>query len=190
MNEATVLTDGARPAVRLERQLAYPPPVVWQALTDREQLRSWFPCDVVVDGGRWEVGATISFVFPPEVIDMTLAGEVLVVDEPNTLAYTWGEETLRFELSAKDGGTLLVLVDVHGACPVSDRLVTDVFGQLGPHRAGLDQRDPNAVLLQLLAQRLRPAAQPPLRGAVDRRRRSRLAAGHAADVDEVAAAIA
>jgi uncharacterized protein YndB with AHSA1/START domain len=84
---------------------------VWRALTDREQLRSWFPCDVVVAGGQWEVGAALTFPFPSEVIDMTLTGEVLAVDEPNALAFTWGEETLRFELSAAGGGTHLVLVD-------------------------------------------------------------------------------
>jgi uncharacterized protein YndB with AHSA1/START domain len=84
---------------------------VWQALTERAQLRSWFPSDVVVEGGRWEVGAAITFPFPPEVIDMTLTGEVLAVDEPNALAFTWGEEVLRFELFAQDGGTRLVLVD-------------------------------------------------------------------------------
>jgi uncharacterized protein YndB with AHSA1/START domain len=111
MNNGTLLTDGTRPAVRLERHLADPPSVVWQALTEREQLRAWFPCDVVVAGGRWEVGAAIEFLFPPEMIDMTLPGEVLVVDEPNTLAFTWGEEILRFALTAKDGGTDLVLVD-------------------------------------------------------------------------------
>jgi hypothetical protein len=66
---------------------------------------------VIVDGGRWDVGATITFPFPPEVIDMTLTGEVLEVDEPNLLAFTWGEDTLRFELSPEEGGTRLVLVD-------------------------------------------------------------------------------
>jgi uncharacterized protein YndB with AHSA1/START domain len=111
MNDATLVHDDARPAVRLERQLPDPPPVVWQALTDREQLRSWFPCDVIVEGGRWEVGATIAFPFPPEVIDMTLTGEVLEVDRPNALAFSWGEETLRFELTSRDEGTRLVLVD-------------------------------------------------------------------------------
>ena len=75
------------------------PPVVWQAITDRAQLKEWFPCDVIVEGGRWEVGAAISFPFPPEVIDMTLTGTVLAVDEPKLLSYTWGEdEMLRFEL--------------------------------------------------------------------------------------------
>jgi uncharacterized protein YndB with AHSA1/START domain len=112
MTNATLVTDDAkRPAVRLERHLADPPPVVWQALTDREQLRSWFPCDVVVSGGRWEPGAAIEFPFPPEVIDMTLTGQVLEVDEPKRLAFTWGEETLRFELTPEDGGTRLVLID-------------------------------------------------------------------------------
>jgi uncharacterized protein YndB with AHSA1/START domain len=109
-NPATLLTDGARPAVRLERHLPDPPPIVWQALTDREQLRSWFPCEVIVADGRWKVGATIAFPFPPEM-NMTLTGEVLIVDEPVVLAFTWGEETLRFELSPHGGGTRLVLID-------------------------------------------------------------------------------
>jgi uncharacterized protein YndB with AHSA1/START domain len=111
MTDATLLTDRPRPAVRLERHLSDPPDVVWRALTEREQLRSWFPCDVIVSGGRWEVGVAITFPFPPEVMDRTLTGEVLEVDEPNVLAYTWGEDTLRFELSAEGDGTRLVLID-------------------------------------------------------------------------------
>jgi uncharacterized protein YndB with AHSA1/START domain len=109
MTDATLLTDRARPAVRFERQLADPPQVVWRALTEREQLRFWFPCDVIVSGGRWEVGAAITF--PHLRRDITLTGEVLEVDEPNVLAFTWGEDTLRFELSAEDDGTRLVLID-------------------------------------------------------------------------------
>lgn len=111
MNDATLLTDGARPSIRLERLLPDAPATVWRALTDRDELRSWFPSDVLVEGGRWVVGAVISFPFPPEVIDMTLTGEVLAVDEPHLLAFTWGEETLRFELSPVADGTRLVLID-------------------------------------------------------------------------------
>lgn len=111
MNDATLITDRARPAVRLERRLPDPPPIVWLALTDREQLRSWFPCDVMVEGGLWEVGAAITFPFPSEVIDMTLTGEVLEVDEPSVLTFSWGDEVLRFELTPQDRGTLLVLID-------------------------------------------------------------------------------
>ena len=111
MTDATLLTDHARPALRFERHLPDPPDVVWRALTEREQLRAWFPCDVIVSGGRWELGAAISFPFPPGVMDMTLTGEVLEVDEPSVLAFTWGEDALRFELSAEGNGTRLVLID-------------------------------------------------------------------------------
>lgn len=111
MTDATLRTDGTRPAVRLERHLADPPPVVWRALTDRDELRAWFPCDVVVAGGRWELGVSITFRFPPEVIDMTLTGTVLAVDEPRALSFSWGEEVLRFELTPEDGGTRLVLIN-------------------------------------------------------------------------------
>jgi uncharacterized protein YndB with AHSA1/START domain len=111
MTDATLITDQERPQVRLERDLLDPPEEVWGALTERERLRDWFPCDVIVEGGEWRVGATISFPFPAEVIEQTLAGEVLAVEEPRVLAYTWGEETLRFELIPQEGGTRLVLTD-------------------------------------------------------------------------------
>ena len=112
MTDGTLDTTGAKPAVRLSRYLPDPPAVVWRAITEREQLKAWFPCDVVVEGGRWAVGAAITFPFPADIIDMTLTGTVLAVDEPRLLSYTWGEdEVLRFELSAEGAGTRLVLTD-------------------------------------------------------------------------------
>jgi uncharacterized protein YndB with AHSA1/START domain len=112
MTDATLDTTGPKPAVRLERYLPDPPPVVWQAITERGQLKAWFPCDVIVEGGRWEVGAAITFPFPPEAMDLTLTGTVLAVDEPKLLSYTWGEdEILRFELYPEGDGTRLVLTD-------------------------------------------------------------------------------
>jgi uncharacterized protein YndB with AHSA1/START domain len=101
--------DGA--AIRLERVLADPPAVVWRALTEPDELSRWFPCGIVVDGGEWCVGATLTFPFPAHAIDLTLSGEVLEVDAPHTLAYTWGDETLRFELHDHEGGTRLVVID-------------------------------------------------------------------------------
>jgi uncharacterized protein YndB with AHSA1/START domain len=111
MTDATLITDRERPRVRLERELPDPPEVVWAALTDREELRNWFPCEVIVEGGEWRVGAALSFPFPPEVIELTLSGEVLVIEKPRELAYTWGEETLHFELIPNGDGTRLVLTD-------------------------------------------------------------------------------
>jgi uncharacterized protein YndB with AHSA1/START domain len=60
---------------------------------------------------EFNVCSSISFEFPPAVADLTLSGEVLVVDEPHALAFTWGDETLRFELTPTAAGTNLVLID-------------------------------------------------------------------------------
>ncbi|PXX66811.1 uncharacterized protein YndB with AHSA1/START domain [Nocardia tenerifensis] len=107
MSRAELWTEGERPAVRLERELADPPSVVWRAITEREQLRVWFPCDVEVVGGVWEVGAALRFDFG----EMTLEGEVFAVDEPTLLVFSWGAERLRFELTPHGAGTRLVLTD-------------------------------------------------------------------------------
>jgi hypothetical protein len=56
-------------------------------------------------------GAAITFPFPAEVIDMTLTGQVVEVDEPRLLSFTWGEELLRFDLTPAGSGTQLVVVD-------------------------------------------------------------------------------
>jgi uncharacterized protein YndB with AHSA1/START domain len=52
MTDPALDMSGPKPAVRLERYLPDPPAVVWQAITDRAQLKEWFPCDVIVTGGR------------------------------------------------------------------------------------------------------------------------------------------
>ena len=111
MSDATAFNHGDRAAVRLERRMSDPPGRVWSALTNREELRKWFPCEVVVADGDWRVGASITFPFPPEVIDMTLTGEVLSLEEPELLAFSWGEEILRFELTPDGSGTRLVLIN-------------------------------------------------------------------------------
>lgn len=115
MTDASLVAKGSQPTIRLERELADPPEVVWRAITEPDELARWFPCAVLVDGGEWKVGATIEFPFPADVIDMTLRGEVLVFEPPSVLSYTWGDDTLRFELSASGGGTTLVLLNTLAA---------------------------------------------------------------------------
>ena len=81
---------------------------MWRSITDRGELKAWFPCDVNLE--EWKTGADIVFEFPGHGITMT--GTVLAADAPRLLAYTWGEETLRFELlPTAAGGTRLVLTD-------------------------------------------------------------------------------
>ncbi|HEY2331210.1 MAG TPA: SRPBCC domain-containing protein [Acidimicrobiales bacterium] len=109
MTSATLRTEGTKPVVTLVRELVDPPETVWLALTEPDRLQAWFPCGIVTDG--WRVGAELTFPFPDDV-GMTLSGVVLELDRPRLLAYTWGDETLRFELSPlPSGGTRLVLSD-------------------------------------------------------------------------------
>jgi uncharacterized protein YndB with AHSA1/START domain len=93
MTEPVLNAEGDRPSIRLERRLSDPPAVVWQALTDPERLATWFPCQILVEGGTWRVGASLTFPVPPDVIEMTLTGEVLELDAPRLLVYTWGPES-------------------------------------------------------------------------------------------------
>ena len=107
MHDGMLVPGAERPTIRFERVLACSPDEVWQALTDREALRAWFPCDVVV--GEWVVGAPIRFVFAEHGFETT--GIVLEVDEPHRLRFTWGEETLTMALAPVPGGTRLVFDD-------------------------------------------------------------------------------
>jgi uncharacterized protein YndB with AHSA1/START domain len=108
MQDATLATGSGRPVIRLERRLSRSPSEVWRALTEREELNAWFPCDVLTE--TWKVGASLRFVFRGgEWHD--LEGTVLECDEPRTLSFTWGDETLRFELTADDGGTQMVFTN-------------------------------------------------------------------------------
>ena len=48
--------------------------------------------------------------FRPEAMNIEpFHGEVLEVDEPRRLVFTWGDDLLRFELTPANGGTELVL---------------------------------------------------------------------------------
>jgi uncharacterized protein YndB with AHSA1/START domain len=111
-----VREDGSY-VLRFERRLGHPPEKVWRALTEPDQLRQWFPVDI--DGER-RPGARIRFVFredAPSAADMPellehdpvdLDGEFTAFDPPRLLAYTWGEEDLRWELDPIEEGCRLV----------------------------------------------------------------------------------
>jgi uncharacterized protein YndB with AHSA1/START domain len=93
--------------LRFTRRLAHPPERVWRALTERDELAVWFPS--AIEGER-RVGAPLRFVFAHAGVD-PIDGEMLAYDPPSLLEFTWGGDTLRFELAPDDGGTVLTLVD-------------------------------------------------------------------------------
>ena len=108
MKDGRLEQAGDRWQLHFTRRLPHPPEKVWRALTEPEHLKEWFPNDI--DGERKE-GAALRFLFRNnEADDMT--GEMLVYDPPAILEFTWGPDTLRFELQPDGDGTVLEFVDV------------------------------------------------------------------------------
>lgn len=102
-NHGTLESRDGRHQLRYQRRLAHPPPKVWRALTEPAEQAAWFPC--AVEGER-RLGARLRFVFtgdegPPD------EGTITEWNPPHALAFTWGEEALRWELRPTDGGCLL-----------------------------------------------------------------------------------
>ena len=108
MREATLIAAGGRPVLRFERFLPRPVEDVWRSVTDPAELRTWFPTRIEVD--RWVAGATLVHHFDDQPLP-PLAGRVLECSPPRRLVFTWGDDTIGFELSPTDGGTTFVLTE-------------------------------------------------------------------------------
>jgi uncharacterized protein YndB with AHSA1/START domain len=107
--EATLLKTGSRPVLRFERHLPRPIDEVWRAVTDPAEMRSWFPTRIEMV--EWKIGAELTHHFDEHEID-PMPGTVLEWDPPRFVSFTWGTDTISFELSAAgDGGTIFVLTE-------------------------------------------------------------------------------
>jgi uncharacterized protein YndB with AHSA1/START domain len=98
---ATLLTRDGRSVLRFERALPHRPEKVWRAITEPDALAGWFPWRVE---GEWKVGAPLRFVESGQETH----GEVLEVEPPRVLRYSWGPSVLRFELRDADPGCVLI----------------------------------------------------------------------------------
>jgi uncharacterized protein YndB with AHSA1/START domain len=88
------------------RDLAHPPEKVWEALTDPAQLREWAP--FVADRNLGTLGDTTLTMIDGETRE-DLPAVVKHADRPSVLEYTWGNDCVRWELSASESGTRLTL---------------------------------------------------------------------------------
>jgi uncharacterized protein YndB with AHSA1/START domain len=100
----TLDQSGDAPVLRYERHLAHAPEKVWRALTEPDQLAAWFPTTIE---GEPVAGAALRFSFPPELPIEPMHGEVVRSEPPRLLEFTWGPDTLRFELGGSGDGTVL-----------------------------------------------------------------------------------
>ena len=78
------------PVLRFERHLAKPVEVVWNAVTDPDEMRAWFPTRIEI--AEWKVGATLTHHFDEHEID-PLPGHGLEWDPP-VVSFTWGTDTI------------------------------------------------------------------------------------------------
>ena len=85
------------------RRLAHPAEKVWRALTEQQPLAAWFPTTIE---GEFVPGAPLRFSFTRPALPR-MSGRMLACEPPNLLEFVWDDETLRFELTAHESGTLL-----------------------------------------------------------------------------------
>jgi uncharacterized protein YndB with AHSA1/START domain len=103
---AQVEKNGDQWMLVLTRDLRHPPAMVWNALTDPQQLREWAPFDA--DRSLAMVGAvTLSTVGAPS--PQVCVSQVKRADAPRSLEYNWGGQDIRWELEPWQGGTRLTL---------------------------------------------------------------------------------
>lgn len=87
----------------LKRFLPHPAERVWQAITNAEELRQWYPCRVELEP---RTGGRIAFLFDD---DQPEVSQVTEFDPPRALAYQWSGETLRWTIEPVDEGCILRL---------------------------------------------------------------------------------
>jgi uncharacterized protein YndB with AHSA1/START domain len=142
--------QGDRAILVLRRFLRHPPTVVWRAITEPEQIRQWYLTAAVVEG---RPSGKVDLVTGGSWVHAT--GRILTWDPPRVYEHEWNvtkeESTLRveeqsvvrWELSPREGGTLLVLThrgltrktaDVfqHGLPAFLDRLEAQLDGRRLP----------------------------------------------------------
>jgi uncharacterized protein YndB with AHSA1/START domain len=103
---AQVLKDADNWTLVLVRDLRHSPAMVWEALTDPEQLRAWAPFDA--DRNLGAVGsAQLSTVGAPT--PYVAETHIKRADKPRALEFNWGGKDIRWELEPLGGGTRLTL---------------------------------------------------------------------------------
>jgi uncharacterized protein YndB with AHSA1/START domain len=106
--DGTLKREGDRYVLYYERLLAHPVERVWRAVTEPSELAAWFPGQVEIS---LEPGGAVRFAQPGFDVDLALlptSGTVTALDPPSELAFTWGDDELRFVLTPSGDSCLLV----------------------------------------------------------------------------------
>jgi uncharacterized protein YndB with AHSA1/START domain len=93
--------------LRFSRELGHPPEQVWRAITEPDHLAAWFPQRI--EGDLHKPGAPLRFEHAGGIPGFE--GQVLAVEPPSLLEFTWGPDTLRFDITPSGRGCILTLTD-------------------------------------------------------------------------------
>lgn len=93
----------------LVREFGHPPETVWPWLTDPDRLRRWSP---VVPDRAFDSPGPRQVRENPD--DEPVTGEVLALDPPHELVHRWGDDVVRWRLTATATGCRLTLEQTMG----------------------------------------------------------------------------
>lgn len=111
-----VLAEGGHATIVFKRILQHAPELVWEAITDPEELKGWLMCSWAKIEGR--AGGSIEMVSGPAQYHSK--GRILAWDPPHVLEYEWkvgsvaempmGQDAVfRYELVRQGDSTLLTV---------------------------------------------------------------------------------
>lgn len=103
---AGIEKDGEKWTLTLVRELRHPPELVWEALTDPEQLAEWAPFDA---DRRMDSAGPVKLSTVGAPTPQVAETIVKRAEAPRLLEYSWGGSDLRWELEPRGDGTRLTL---------------------------------------------------------------------------------
>lgn len=120
-NEQRYDSGGRQIVERME--IAAKPERIFAALTEPAQLLAWWGDRSTFPSTHWEVDARVGGKWlsrwrGPDGASFALGGEILEIDPPRLLVYSWWDErypdlpltTVRYELDATPAGTLVTVI--------------------------------------------------------------------------------
>ncbi|MFC5529054.1 SRPBCC family protein [Cohnella yongneupensis] len=117
---ASLEKAGGEYIARFERHLKHEVEQAWSWLTHNDKLSQWFS-ELSVEDLR--EGGIIKFdMRNGTFIDM----RIIEVVSNSVLSYTWGEDSVRFELSSEPGGCRMLLIEKIGK--ITDHTPKDLAG--------------------------------------------------------------
>ena len=97
MRDATNATIRPRFRIHFERDLRQPIETVWKAISDEHEVAAWMGFPTRLEPA---LGGRIFIDFSPEE---PLTGIVCAAEPHKRLAYTWGDDLIKWELLSTDG---------------------------------------------------------------------------------------